>query len=749
MLKKQLEAYNWPARPIESKPKSAINAAKIAINIVITLTLLLARFACKAIRLLARKHKPALHPYPLRLFAVIRLRLINGYPAKDLLRKFSLYIYDAYESARQEVYGRYVQKELYEPTKIEAGQPIASIIIPCFNYGQFIAEAIESACKQTISSVEIIVVDGGSTDQSTLDVLSSLESDRIKLHLREGRHLVGDNRNYGIARSNGRYICCLDADDTICPTYLEKAIFLLENYAYDCVSTSVRFIGAKRGGYGVIEFPSIASLTDGNSMATCGVFRRLLWDKVGGYRDTGIGDEHLPEDWDLWIRLAACGARFRNLCREPLFNYRQHSGGSLSTTNVRSILYQRTELLKVNNNVLTKASKELSFRQASRTILSRFAGGSLTQVMKNQVKIDQPCLFICIPYLTTGGAERLLATYSQRLSSLGWHIVIIVTMLEPQGSVVSDHWFNSSTNEVYHLARTFPRSDWNDFLDYLLESRQPRYLLLAGSSYIYERLRHIKDRLPAIKIVDFLFNVTGHTASNLKYKTLIDKIACESAIVSNWLVDNNGWRKQDIAIIKSSVDIDTLMPQEKSIEFFEKIKVSHEKLIVGFSGRMSHEKGPDSVLEIAKHCLSSPKIHFIMTGSGPLASKIQHDIIERGIENVTFLGHVSDVATVMANFDILILPSRIDGRPMVVLEALSMGIPVVASRVGGLPELVKSEYNGYLCDPGDYLPFAQHLVYLSLNYERLSMLKRNARKFAISNFNLDESTNALILALNS
>ena len=121
------------------------------------------------------------------------------------------------------------------PSQLTQDQPLVSVIIHCFNYGNYIIDAVESILAQTLKNVEIIVVEGGSTDVATVETVRGILRPRTTVLFREGRHLVGDNRNYGIAKAKGRYICCLDADDTLDPTYLEKAVFHLETYGYDIV----------------------------------------------------------------------------------------------------------------------------------------------------------------------------------------------------------------------------------------------------------------------------------------------------------------------------------------------------------------------------------------------------------------------------------------------------------------------------------------------------------------------------------
>ena len=64
-----------------------------------------------------------------------------------------------------------------------------------------------------------------------------------------GPHRPGANRNFGISQARGRYICCLDADDMLAPTYIEKAVFLLERHGYDAVSSAMELVGAERGSW--------------------------------------------------------------------------------------------------------------------------------------------------------------------------------------------------------------------------------------------------------------------------------------------------------------------------------------------------------------------------------------------------------------------------------------------------------------------------------------------------------------------
>ncbi|HEV8632496.1 MAG TPA: glycosyltransferase, partial [Thermoanaerobaculia bacterium] len=225
-----------------------------------------------------------------------------------------------------------------------ASQPLVSVVIPCFNYGRFAAAAVDSVLAQTFQDLEIIVVDGGSDDAGSLAALQELQRPKTTIHFREQRHMVGDNRNFGIARARGKYICCLDPDDLLRPTYLEKALYRLETEGHDVVSTWYERFGAEGGLLQLFDYPNLADMIAGNHVATCAVFRRELWEEAGGFVDTGRGSDYVYEDWRLWIRFATLGARIANL-REPLLRYRVHPASLSQGAEVRALPAQREAIL--------------------------------------------------------------------------------------------------------------------------------------------------------------------------------------------------------------------------------------------------------------------------------------------------------------------------------------------------------------------------------------------------------------------
>jgi len=115
---------------------------------------------------------------------------------------------------------------------------------------------------------------------------------------------------------------------------------------------------------------------------------------------------------------------------------------------------------------------------------------------------------------------------------------------------------------------------------------------------------------------------------------------------------------------------------------------------------------------------------------------VREQIAERGLEDSVKLLGFCPVETHLSCCDLLVLSSRQDGRPNAVMEAMAMGVPVVASKVGGLAELVLEGYSGYLCDALDTRQFAETISALSHDPDRCEKLRSGAQLHARENFDI-------------
>ena len=633
---------------------------------------------------------------------------------------------------------RYVHKinsaKKIPPVAHFAGKPLVSVVIPCFNYGEFVAEAIQSILRQTLKDVEVIVVDGGSTDGTTHEILQNLDFPRTRIFFRDKPTLVGDNRNFGIQQAQGRYVCCLDADDVLEPTYLEKTVFIMEQFNYDLVSSSFKSFGAEEKIYIVPQFVNLSDLMYANHVMTCAVFRKKDWETTSGFIDTGIGSEHIAEDWRMWLEFAVNGARIRNISHEQLFLYRIHDKPSLSSAaGVAPPARQGQMLRELMHERLTPSACKISKIRARQFYRCTTPGGALSNSMSDDD--DRPCLLLCLGLIINGGAECLLSTVVGYLRAQGWRVIVVSTVDDLTENSEPISWFTAHTPEVYQLQRFLvDETERTDFIRYLIASRGVDIVLQAGSVLLYRMLKLLRAVSPSLAVVDLLFNTApeGHIVSNRKHRAEIDHIITENTEVENWLLEHG----EDCAAI-SRIYSGISVPQVEAVDagaLRESLGIAVDGLVFGFSGRLSPEKNPLAIVELASRCRDMENVYFVMTGGGPLASVVKRRKEELGLERMIFMGFVDDPATYLAMYDALLLPSVQDGRPVAVMEAMLLGTPCLASRIGGLTEMVEDGVTGFLAPPGNLSAFERVVRRAASDPALLKKFGEAAEAFARVNF---------------
>ena len=191
-----------------------------------------------------------------------------------------------------------------------------SVIMPCYNDGKYIREAIESVKNQTYPNIEIMVIDDGSEDNETCQILNGLSED---VRLLKSEHLrPAGARNLGISKATGKYILPLDSDDKIDATYIEKCVNILnDNEKIGAVYCYADLFGEKSGTWGLPRYSFKEMLVD-NIVFVTAMFRKNDWEKVGGF-DTTM--ESGMEDYAFWISILALGKDIYQI-PETLFHYR-------------------------------------------------------------------------------------------------------------------------------------------------------------------------------------------------------------------------------------------------------------------------------------------------------------------------------------------------------------------------------------------------------------------------------------------
>lgn len=625
--------------------------------------------------------------------------------------------------------------------------PLVSVVIPCYNYGKYIREALGSVLSQTFQNFEIIVVDGGSTDGETLNILRSLPKAKTTVHYRSGRHLVGSNRNFGIEKARGKYVCCLDADDMLRPTYLQKALFYLERYNYDVVYPSAQCFGESRLLWIVNNTTFLDNIETGNEVSTVAVFKKSAWAKAGGYKDWPIGEGHTPEDWEFWTRLLGYGFRFKRL-KEPLMMYRVHDAG-LTARCATTLEDQRAIIRKENAHLINKKNLRLISKRAAAQYEVKYPYINL----REERLPDRTNILFCLPFVIVGGADRVLLTIAEHLSKNNYNVHVMTTQKTNPAFGDNTAEYERITREIYHLDSFMENEDeWKDFILYLIEVKNIDILFLVGSEFTYNMIPVVKKKHPYIKIVDQLFNEFGHLKNNRKHAESIDLTIAANETIREILVNQYHEVPEKVEVIVHGVDTESEFNPEKMAFSPRELEpqVPADKFVVSFIGRFSPEKSPDFFVDMAHALPQNLNLFFVMIGNGPEYAKVKNHIKGLGLEDKFYApGIVDDVKPFLKRTNLLVIPSQIEGIPIILLEALSMGIPVIASAVGGIPSVIQHRQNGFLCDKNDLGSFVEtvQLVYDDSNLR--SEIGGKARYYAVNNISVDRMNKAYLSAFNN
>lgn len=207
-----------------------------------------------------------------------------------------------------------------------------SIIIPCYNHGAYIEDAIKSVLHYpNHADLEIIVINDGSTDPLTMEVLANIEKGRVKV-IHQSNKGLGAARNAGLREAKGAYILPLDSDNTIDYHYLLEARAIFEKKPSVGVVYSDKIVfgeGVKTRTVKVPDFDPKMMLLIGNYIDACAIIRKKVIEETGGYA------EDMPymgfEDWEFWIRCLSHNIVFHHI-RKPLFHYRDTPTSMLKGT---------------------------------------------------------------------------------------------------------------------------------------------------------------------------------------------------------------------------------------------------------------------------------------------------------------------------------------------------------------------------------------------------------------------------------
>ena len=233
---------------------------------------------------------------------------------------------------------------------------------------------------------------------------------------------------------------------------------------------------------------------------------------------------------------------------------------------------------------------------------------------------------------------------------------------------------------------------------------------------------------------------------DIRMGMMSDRLITPSADLQNLLL-GYGLRPSRIVSIPNAINMDKTRVTDEEIERCRReLNIPPDVKTVGMVGRLVSVKNFEMFIRAAGRVLGQGiPARFLIVGDGPLRADLEKLAETAGIKNhLIFTGFRDDVFRLVAMMDLFVLCSKSETNPIALMEAMACGKPVIATDVGGIPEVVDHDVNGWLCPSDDAGCLADAIICLLSNPERAAALGTNARAKMMKDYALPSVTARLL-----
>lgn len=595
--------------------------------------------------------------------------------------------------------------------------PAVTIMTPFFNMAEFIGETAESVFRQTFREFEWLIINDGSTDPRAVGVLNELaQQDRRVRVIHRANAGLAASRNYGFQEARSEYVAQLDADDLLAPTFLEKCLWFLETHPH-CAWAHSAVIGFGEQNYlWLREFKRDQMLRE-NFLVPTSVVRRSAHFVCGQY-DESIRRGY--EDWDYWLSMIEHGFTSK-VIPEYLCWYRRRPNSMLAQIE-RDEGYNRwfAEYRRVKHARLYKdglpATPEPPWPPPY-----PFVNDHLPFV--NQYPSDhRPGVLFIWPWLNMGGADKFNLDVLRGLDRARFRPYVVTTLKSenPWGDR-----FAELTPEIFHLPNFLPVEDWLRFLVYFIRSRDISVVFISNSEYGYLCSPVLKKMFPKLKVLDFVHIEEMHwKGGGYAHCSMMSSPALERSLVSSqhllqMYTSEFSRPPEKVHCVYTNIDAEGEFSPDRFTPGIlrREVRCPVRTPVLLYMARICEQKRPEVLMEIVSRLDTRTTTPFQVwiVGDGPDLPEVKKLSYDLGLsERCIFWGARRDTGQFYREADILLLPSQWEGIALTLYEAMAMGLPVVASDVGGQRELVTSEVGVLipLGGPGEIDRFVDTLLSL-------------------------------------
>ncbi len=282
-----------------------------------------------------------------------------------------------------------------------------------------------------------------------------------------------------------------------------------------------------------------------------------------------------------------------------------------------------------------------------------------------------------------------------------------------------------------------------------------KILVLEKFGVLHTHLSHdLWLLVPALRLAqsDAKLFLTRHMGSGVKKKDVlhrmlynrVNQILAISNYVKQSVLDTCPVDKDKVTVLHPAIEPANYVPAKyNKAQIKERLSINREKIVIGMASRFSPGKGHEEFLAAAKILADEfgDKLHFLVAGDASFGEenyslKILKTATDLGLDkNIKFTGHYGNVSEILSAMDIFVLPSHEESFGVLLVEAMAMELPTVASNNAGIPDIVEDEQTGILVPPKNALELASALKRLALSSELRTRLGNAGRKRAEGIFN--------------
>jgi glycosyltransferase involved in cell wall biosynthesis len=344
--------------------------------------------------------------------------------------------------------------------------------------------------------------------------------------------------------------------------------------------------------------------------------------------------------------------------------------------------------------------------------------------------------------LKYGGAEKLLIPLSTKVDSERFRVMVIALTC---GGPLEEQLRRSNIDvrvlrrdgrfslfDLFRLVRLIKEQEID-----IIHTHLQNADIWAGLAAKFCGVKHIST----FHGVYFKISILESMKQKLRV-ILPHKIIAVSHHTANYCIVQLKAKSEKVVVVHNGVDISKFQ-SVLDIDFKRReLGIAQDKTVLASFGRLEIEKGHRCLIEAIAHLknvYSKINLVVLIVGEGSLKQKLMKMSMELGLnEIVRFLGDRRDVAELLEITDIVVNPSLSEGLPLSCLEAMAAGKPVVATRVGGMPELIKDKENGLLVESGDPARLARGILDLIEDKDLAKRLALKAKDSTRTDFSIDK-----------